>query len=160
MSSVSLKQSLVDNHSIRLNETAATWQEAVLKAVAPLVESGAVEPRYGEAIIRSTEKFGPYYVLMEGMAMPHARPEDGVCRDAFSLITLEKPVLFSDGKRVEVLLALAATSSDIHTGIAIPQIVALFEIEGIIEKLQAARNAEDVLHLIDEADISKYLSKE
>ncbi|MGJ8730619.1 PTS sugar transporter subunit IIA [Listeria aquatica] len=160
MESVSLKKSLLDNDSIRLNEKAATWQEAVLKAVAPLVESGAVDSKYGEAIIQSTEKFGPYYVLMEGMAMPHARPEDGVYRDAFSLITLEKPVQFSDGKSVEVLVALAATSNDIHTGIAIPQIVALFEIEEIIKKLKAARNARNVLQLIDEADVSKYLSKE
>lgn len=48
---------------------------------------------------------------MPGMAMPHARPEAGVQRDAFSLITLTHPVKFQDGKEVSVLLALAATSS-------------------------------------------------
>ena len=42
---------------------------------------------------------------MPGMAMPHARPEAGVQRDAFSLITLTHPVKFQDGKEVSVLLA-------------------------------------------------------
>ena len=31
--------------------------------------------------------------------MPHARPEAGVLRDSFSLITLKEPVQFSDGKK-------------------------------------------------------------
>ncbi|EUJ31671.1 PTS system ascorbate-specific transporter subunit IIA [Listeria floridensis FSL S10-1187] len=157
---VSLKESLIENRSIRLRETAETWQEAVGKAVQPLVQSGAVEVRYEDAIVASTEHFGPYYILMDGMAMPHARPEDGVNRDAFSLVTLENPVAFSDGKKVEVLLALAATSSEIHTGIAIPQIVALFETPDIIAKLKNVQSPEEVLQLIDQADLSKYVHEE
>lgn len=83
--------------------------------------------------------------------MPHARPEAGVQSDAFSLITLQNPVVFSDGKEVSVLLALAATSSKIHTSVAIPQIIALFELEDSIARLQACQTKEDVLAMIEES---------
>lgn len=89
--------------------------------------------------------------------MPHARPEAGVQRDSFSLITLTEPVTFSDGKEVSVLLALAATSSQIHTSVAIPQIIALFELENSIERLKACQSPEEVLAMIDESKDSPYL---
>lgn len=156
---LSLKQSLIENQSIKLGESAETWQEAIAVAAAPLITSGAVEGDYPTAIIASTEKFGPYYILMPGMAMPHARPEDGVKRDAFSLVVLKSPVVFSDGKEVSVLITLAATSSDIHTGIAIPQIVAVFELPNIIQRLEQASAVNEVLSIIDEADMSAYLNE-
>ena len=122
-----------------------------------MIESGAVQPQYYDAIVESTEEYGPYYILMPGMAMPHARPEAGVNRDAFSLITLTEPVTFSDGKEVSVLLSLAATSSKIHTSVAIPQIIALFELENSIERIKACKSDEEVLALIEESKDSPYL---
>ena len=89
--------------------------------------------------------------------MPHARPEAGVQKDAFSLVTLKEPVTFSDGKGVSVLLALAATSSKIHTSVAIPQIIALFELENSIDRLLACQTEAEVLALIDESKDSPYL---
>ncbi|HHA8638471.1 TPA: PTS sugar transporter subunit IIA [Streptococcus pneumoniae] len=147
----------MDNDSIRLGLEANDWKEAVKVAVDPLIESGAILPEYYDAIIESTEEYGPYYILMPGMAMPHARPEAGVQSDVFSLITLQNPIVFSDGKEVSVLLALAATSSKIHTSVAIPQIIALFELEDSIARLQACQTKEDVLAMIEESKDSPYL---
>ena len=101
---MNLKQALIENKSIRLGLSASTWQEAIKLSVDPLIESWAVKPEYYDAIIESTEGYGPYYILMPGMAMPHARPEAGVQRDAFSLVTLKEPVTFSDGKDVSLSL--------------------------------------------------------
>lgn len=154
---MNLTKALTENNSIRLGLSADTWQEAVRLSVDPLIESGAVKEEYYYAIIESTEEYGPYYILMPGMAMPHARPEAGVNRDSFSLITLTEPVTFSDGKEVQVLLALAATSSEIHTSVAIPQIIALFELENSIERLSSCQSPEEVLAMIDESKNSPYL---
>ncbi len=154
---MNLTQALTENNSIRLGLSADTWQEAVRLSIDPLIESGAVKEEYYHAIIESTEEYGPYYILMPGMAMPHARPEAGVNRDSFSLITLTEPVTFSDGKEVQVLLALAATSSEIHTSVAIPQIIALFELENSIERLSNCQSPEEVLAMIDESKNSPYL---
>ena len=58
---MNLKQALVENDSIRLGLEAKDWKEAVKVAVAPLIESGAILPEYYDAIIESTEEYGPYY---------------------------------------------------------------------------------------------------
>ena len=152
-----LKTAFIENNSIRLGLTAKDWQEAVKLSVDPLIESGAVLPEYYDAIIASTKEHGPYYILTPGMAMPHARPEAGVQHDAFSLITLTEPVTFTDGKEVSVLLTLAATSSAIHASVAIPQIIALFELDNAIDRLLACKTPEDVLALVDESKNSPYL---
>lgn len=154
---MNLVHALKDNDSIRLGLTAKDWKEAIKLSVLPLIESKAVDERYYHAIIESTEEYGPYYILMPGMAMPHARPEAGVNKDAFSLVTLTKPVIFPDGKEVKVLLTLAATSSDIHTSVAIPQIVALFELENSIERLIRVKNKEEIFALIEESKSSPFL---
>ena len=43
-----------------------------------LIESGKVEQSYLEAIQQKHKDIGAYYVLAPKIAMPHARPEDGV----------------------------------------------------------------------------------
>ncbi|WP_244972189.1 PTS sugar transporter subunit IIA [Mammaliicoccus lentus] len=155
---VSFKESLIKEQSILLNQEASTWEEAVRIAAKPLVNSGAIQERYVEAIIESTKRYGPYYVLMEGMAMPHARPEDGVCRNAFSLVTFKEGVPFSDGKLASVFVVLAAISSEIHTSIAIPQIVAVFDTPDIIAKLMNVTCEQEVLEIINQSDPSVYLN--
>lgn len=154
---MNLTRAFTENNSIRLGLTASSWQEAVELSVQPLIDSGAVTRDYYEAIIASTEEHGPYYILMPGMAMPHAQAGVGVNRDAFSFITLTEPVTFSDGKEVSVLLVLAATSAAIHTSVAIPQIIALFELENAIERLVACQSPEEVLAMVNESKNSPYL---
>ncbi len=109
------KQSLIDNKSIQLQQEAKTWQEAILMSTQPLVNSGAIESKYQQAIINSISQLGPYIIIAPNLALPHARPEDGANRTAFSLLTLKKPVYF-DGEEegIDVLIALAGSSNDEH----------------------------------------------
>ena len=88
-----LKESLIENNSIKLNQTAANWEEAIKIGTDLLVASGAIEPRYYENIVSKIKEMGPYIVLAPGLAMPHARPEEGVIRTAFGLTTLVGQIL-------------------------------------------------------------------
>ncbi|GBU11286.1 L-ascorbate-specific enzyme IIA component of PTS [Erysipelotrichaceae bacterium] len=153
-----LRQSLAAEKSILLQQKANTWEEAIALCVAPLEQSGAVSDAYAKAIIASTLAHGPYYILTPGMAMPHARPEDGVMRNAFSLITLVEPVIFPDGKPVSILVCLAATSAEIHLSKAIPQIIALFELDDIFNKLAQAEDESAIYDLLEQTKGSKYLA--
>lgn len=67
--------------------------------------------------------------------------------------------MFFGWEEVSVLITLAATSSNIHTGIAIPQIVAVFELPNIIQRLEQASEVNEILSIIDEADMSAYLNE-
>ncbi len=73
---------------------ARSWQEVVDKAGWLLLVAGATEARYMEAMKDVVTQYGPYMVAWPGIALLHARPEDGVKRVCMSLITLCEPVSF------------------------------------------------------------------
>ncbi|MGL5285039.1 MAG: PTS sugar transporter subunit IIA [Aeromonas sp.] len=150
------KQSLIDNDSVLLNAKAANWREAIKLGTDMLIASGAVEPRYHEAIISSIEKMGPYIVIAPQFAMPHARPENGVNRTAFALVTLSTPVHFEgEDEPVDVLVTLAGSTSDEHME-GLMEVTQVLEDEqsetGInLDKLRVCQSREAVFQVIDEA---------
>ncbi|TKI08514.1 PTS sugar transporter subunit IIA [Martelella alba] len=153
---MNFKESLIDNNSVLLQATAADWRDAIRLGTDMLVASGAVTPDYPKAIIRSIEEHGPYVVIAPQFAMPHARPEDGVNRTAFALVTLASPVVF-DGENapVDVLITLAGSTSDEHMQ-GLMQVTQVLDDPasdtGInLDKLRQCRTKEDVWRVIDAA---------
>ncbi|MGB5445498.1 MAG: PTS sugar transporter subunit IIA, partial [Psychromonas sp.] len=73
---MSFKESLIANNSIKLNVSAANWEDAIKVGTDMLEASGAIQPSYYQAIVSSIKKLGPYVVIAPRFAMPHARPED------------------------------------------------------------------------------------
>lgn len=150
------KQSLLENDSVLLNAVASDWRSAIKLGTDMLIRSGAVEPRYHDAIIGSIEKMGPYIVIAPQFAMPHARPEDGVKRTAFALVTLTTPVKFEgEEEPVDVLVTLAGSTSDEHME-GLMEVTQVLEDEnsesGInLDKLRSCQSTADVFHVIDQA---------
>lgn len=83
------------------------------------------------------------------MAMPHARPEDGVKRLSLAITVIQQGVHFdSEGNDpVKMLVTLAATDSESHVG-AIAQLAELFMNEEHVEQICHAQTIEDVLAVI------------
>ncbi|HCK3150699.1 TPA: PTS ascorbate transporter subunit IIA, partial [Salmonella enterica subsp. enterica serovar Weltevreden] len=83
--------------------------------------------------------------------MPHGRPEEGVKKTGFSLVTLKKPLEFNheDNDPVDILITMAAVDANTHQEVGIMQIVNLFEDEANFDRLRACRTAQEVLDLID-----------
>ncbi|WP_291259142.1 PTS sugar transporter subunit IIA [Fusobacterium sp.] len=149
---MNLKEALIENNSISLQCEVKNWKEAIKVGTDLLEKSGAITENYYKSIIENTEKYGPYYIIVPGVAMPHARPEAGVKRDSFSLVTLKEPVIFErDGEKEEVciLITLAATSSENHNEFGIVQVADLFEDEENIEKIKSAKSIEEILNLMN-----------
>lgn len=146
-----LRDSLAGNNSICLNAEAETWQEAVKIGVDMLVTADVVEPRYYQAILDGVERFGPYFVIAPGLAMPHGRPEEGVLKTGFALVTLKKPLVFNheDNDPVDILITLAAIDANAHLEVGIMQVVNLFEDEANFDRLRDCTTAQQVLDLID-----------
>ncbi|WP_159566718.1 PTS ascorbate transporter subunit IIA [Budvicia diplopodorum] len=147
-----LRDSLVQNNSIRLQAEADDWQSAVKIGVDLLIDADVVEPRYYQAILDGVERFGPYFVIAPGLAMPHGRPEEGVKKNGFALVTLKKPLVFNhdDNDPVDILITLAAVDANTHNEVGIMQVVNLFEDEANFDRLRACRTPQQVLDLIDE----------
>lgn len=147
-----LSDSLAQNKSVLLQTEATDWQQAVKLGVDLLVAAGVVEPRYFNAILAGVERHGPYFVLAPGLAMPHGRPEEGVLKTGFALVTLKTPVCFGDEDNdpIDILITLAAVDSRTHQEVGILQVVNLFEDEANFERLRACRSVAEVLDLINQ----------
>ncbi|EOA3782298.1 PTS sugar transporter subunit IIA [Vibrio vulnificus] len=151
-----LKQSLIENNSIKLQAQASNWRDAIKIGTDMLIASGAIEPCYHGAIISSVEELGPYICIAPNLALPHARPENGVNRTAFALVTLETPIYFDgEDEPVDVLITLAGSSSDEHME-GLMEVTQVLDDEesdtGVdLDKLRRCRSLTDVFNVIDDA---------
>ncbi|HFQ5255236.1 TPA: PTS sugar transporter subunit IIA [Vibrio vulnificus] len=151
-----LKQSLIENNSIKLQAQASNWRNAIKIGTDMLIASGAIEPCYHDAIISSVEELGPYICIAPNLALPHARPENGVNRTAFALVTLETPIYFEgEDEPVDVLITLAGSSSDEHME-GLMEVTQVLDDEesdtGVdLDKLRRCRSLSDVFNVIDDA---------
>ncbi|WP_422768233.1 PTS sugar transporter subunit IIA [Photobacterium leiognathi subsp. mandapamensis] len=153
---MAFKQSLIENNSIALQASSTTWEQAIKIGTDMLIASGAIQPSYHDAIIQSVKTLGPYIVIAPQLALPHARPENGVNRTAFALVTLQQPIMFDgEDEPVDVLITLAGSSSDEHMEglLEVTQIIDDEESDtGVdLDKLRRCRSADDVYRVIDEA---------
>ncbi|MGF7060473.1 PTS sugar transporter subunit IIA [Brassicibacter mesophilus] len=119
--------------TIAVNVKADCWKDAVRKAGDLLLSSDTIEERYIDAMIEKVKDLGPYIVIAPQIAMPHARPEDGVKRTSIAIMTLENGVNFGHEKNdpVKLLIALAAVDNKAH----IEALAKLMEVLGDQKKL-------------------------
>ena len=110
----------------------------------------SINENYVEAIFRSHEELGPYYVLAPGLAMPHARPEQGAKKNGLSLLHIKEGVSFDadENDPIFVVIMLCAVSGDEH----IRMITALAEIfcdEACLDGLLKASTKEKINNIIN-----------
>ncbi len=142
-------ESIISIDTIKTNIEVKTWKEAVYETGKLLLDVGYIEKKYIEAMIDKVEEFGPYVAIAPGIAMPHARPEDGVNKTGISIITLENPVNFGHEKNdpINLVIALAAADNKAH----IEALSSLMTILGDDEKLENILNSktpEELLNII------------
>ncbi|WP_336220302.1 SgcA family PTS sugar transporter subunit IIA [Citrobacter amalonaticus] len=101
---------------VQAQREAKDWREAVAIAARPLVAFGAAQPGYVDGIIDNTLNWGPYYLIAPGIALPHARPEQGANYNQVSITTLSTPVCFGNEEcdPVWLLLCVSATDANAH----------------------------------------------
>ncbi|PHF59011.1 PTS sugar transporter subunit IIA, partial [Priestia aryabhattai] len=82
----------IHDATITLEESVENWPQALELCARPLLEMNVISPEYVTAIVEQHHKLGPYYVLAPGLAMPHARPEEGAKGLGLSLLKLKQGV--------------------------------------------------------------------
>jgi len=144
-----LLESLTRDH-IAVNINALSWEEAVECSGRLMVDTGLTQKYYIEAMINTIKSLGPYCVIAPGIAMPHARPEDGVIQTGFSLITLAQPVEFGNKANdpVDIVIGLAALDKKTHLT-ALKEIATYLSDDTFNHNLRAAKTKKDVLNLLD-----------
>lgn len=133
---------------IQVVESAENWEKAIETAAQPLIKNGKIKYGYVENIIKNIKELGPYIILLPGVAMPHARPDENVIESSLSLLKINKGVSFSeDTEAVKLMFVLAAKDSNSHIDI-IEQLTELLGDDEKIERLMNAETVEEVENLI------------
>ena len=142
---------LLTPQTIRLRVSAADRMDVVEQAGALLVGSGGVEPRYVLAMKNVLQSLGPYMVIVPGVALLHARPEDGARRLCMSLLTLDPPVRFGnpDNDPVTVVLALAAPDNESHVE-ALAELAGLLGNDVAMSGIRSTESVDAVLNIVRE----------
>jgi mannitol/fructose-specific phosphotransferase system IIA component (Ntr-type) len=142
--------------TVRARVQVRTWQEATTAAGDLLVGAGLAEPRYVAAMQRVLQELGPYAVIAPGIALLHARPEDGVLEPCLALITLAQPVEFGSQQNdpVDLVFALGAVDKTAHLA-ALQELASLLMEDQILARLRAAADDDSLLAAIQSALDSK-----
>ncbi|EKO3564250.1 MULTISPECIES: PTS sugar transporter subunit IIA [Vibrio] len=138
-----------DNGIVISNEKNLTVDAALELACSTLIAQGKVNKSYLDAIKEKHQEIGAYYVLAPKIAMPHARPEDGV-NEAGLQVTIFKhgvDLESEDNGDVYLSVTLAAVDSDSH----IQTIVALSELfqnDDDINAIISAESKDDIVKIL------------
>ncbi|PPA69548.1 PTS sugar transporter subunit IIA [Jeotgalibacillus proteolyticus] len=131
---------------VQFTSEAKSWEETIRIASAPLLDKGSIEPRYVEKIISNVKELGPYIILMPNVAMPHARPEDGVNETGISLLVSKESVYFQGEKSARIFLVLASSDATSHLEL-LKEISEILTDEEKLNELLAAKNYQDIKNL-------------
>ncbi|MGL4860935.1 MAG: PTS sugar transporter subunit IIA [Enterobacteriaceae bacterium] len=140
----------LNKETITLASHVADWQAAVRLSAAPLIRQGVITPHYIDAIFEQHARLGPYYVLAPGIAMPHARPEQGALAHGLSLLVVKEGVSFADAENDPVYFIVMLAAKDSHSHIEmIACLSELLSCQDDIDAIIAAENLQAVMAIID-----------
>jgi mannitol PTS system EIIA component len=136
---------LLDRRAIRVREQASDQQMAIRLCGQVLVDIGAVDPPYIQAMLEREKSISTY--LGEGVAIPHGTTagKDAVRRDALAVLKFPDGVDW-DGGRVTVCIAIAARG-DGHIAI-LTELAQILSAPAQAQALRQATTADDIIHLL------------
>lgn len=143
-------QKLAEANQITFFDGADSWQDAIRLSCSTLVASGAVDENYAEQVIACVEKYGPYIVIIPGLAIPHCNEGNpSVYRSTIAYTKFRREVIFpfpEDTRSANTFFVLAAANPEIH----LENIKHLFDIlseEEVLRQVQEADTVEDLLKI-------------
>lgn len=126
---------LLKQENVQICEKADDWRDAVRISVLPLERGGFVESRYKDGIIENVEKLGPYIVIADHIALPHARPEQGAVETQISITLFRQDVEFEGREATaRLFVTLAAKDNDKHLD-ALSKISELLSDEDVVRQI-------------------------
>ena len=138
-----LKRVLLAKTAIALLVDAIDWEDAIRQAGQVLVNNENVESSYVEAMLNNIHNLGPYIFIAPNVAMPHARPEDGVNKEGISVVTLLEAIEFGSDQPFKIVICLAAVDQNLHIDI-LQKISEVIADEALVETLLTTDSIDDV----------------
>lgn len=140
---------LLTSSTIALQAQAANWEQAVRLAGKLLLLDGSITAEYIDAMVNAVKEIGPYMVIAPGIALAHARPEDGVLSVCMSLVRLADPVEFGAEKNdpVDLVFALGGSDNKEHIS-ALKQLAEFLQDESLVASLRVCKTVREAQEIV------------
>lgn len=138
---------LLPKSRMTFSQSVTNWKDAIDMAAQPLLEERFITADYIHEMKKIVQEQGPYIVISDKIALPHAHYSKGVHETGMSLLHLEEPVSLL-GKEVQLFIVLATRNDEKHLR-ALTQLTNIFSNKQVAKKIFNARNAETVYRLIE-----------
>jgi len=127
------------------------WKEAGRAVGKLLVDTGGVESVYIEKMIESVEEFGPYIVIVPGVALFHSKGDEDVHKVCLSLATVKDGVSFGAGEKdpVKLLFAFASPDKKAHL-IMLREIMSIMKSDELMHQIVEAPTDGDIIKIIND----------
>lgn len=103
---------LLKKENVKFIDEAENWKKAIFQSGDLLVSNKKVTSEYVQEMIELVEKHGPYIVLEEGIAMPHAGISENVLETGISLLVVNEKVSLPEGRNANIFLSFAAKNKN------------------------------------------------
>ena len=103
---------LLKKENVKFIEGVEDWKDAILQSGNLLVSNRKVTSEYVKEMIELAEKHGPYIVIEEGIAMPHAGISENVLETGISLLVVKERVALPEGRNANIFLSFAAKNKN------------------------------------------------
>ena len=148
-----LLEELITKETYQVSSEKLGWKEAIRLAAKPLLDQHKITENYPEAMIQKVEEFGPFINLGKGVAIPHARPDEGVNEIGMSMLVLEEPIYLLDNPEQEVrlLICIAAIDNESHLK-ALSHLTTILRDKNHVQTLISSKNYDDIEMIIKQED--------
>ncbi|AXI10528.1 transcription antiterminator BglG [Oceanobacillus zhaokaii] len=144
---------LLTEDMIHFTSESLDWHHAISMAAEPLVNAESVEERYVDAMIKNVEEIGTYIHVGKGIAIPHARPEEGVKEIGMSFLRTKKPVLLLDKEEhaIDVFICIAAVDNESHLK-ALASLTKILADDTLLREIKEAETSEQIIEIIKKGE--------
>lgn len=141
--------SLLKREAVKLDIQPKNVLEAIKMSGDLLVKAGYATEKYTEAMIKGFNEVGPYIVLAPGIAIPHARPDQGALKTGLSLLRLKEPIEFGHQKNdpVQIVCAIVGLGNNGHIEI-LQKIATILGNRDKHDQILKAKNYEELSQII------------
>ncbi|MGX4668935.1 BglG family transcription antiterminator [Cerasibacillus sp. JNUCC 74] len=140
---------LLTEDMIQFTDEKLQWRDAITLAAQPLLKTNKIKQEYIEAMNKKVEEVGTYIHVGNGIAIPHARPEEGVINLGMSFLRTKTPVKLLDKEehQIDIFICLAAVDNEAHLK-ALSHLTKLLADKPTLKALKEAETSEEIIKLI------------
>lgn len=150
---ISNLKSIINKKLVKLDADARNWKEAIIASGELLLWEKCISVNYLQQMVQLVDKYGPYIVISNGIALAHASPSQGSLKNGISIVRLNKPVVFGkkefDPVKVVVGCSILNSSEDINL---LMKIMNIIKDPSFLDAVIKAEKKDDILKLFEKED--------